>query len=163
MDIPDQSVVRRAFVNSSRSRVASASFPSPWPPRHADDLDVVGWADPKAPRRAYLLVGPEVVDELVAIELRLPSGSPVGGRRTMCDLCLAVDAPDGAQLMVAARAGTRGRKGDSVGLCICTDFACSLRVREPLKAHERSVTGLPDERVPALVERVAAFVARVRD
>jgi hypothetical protein len=64
--------------------------------------------------------------------------------------------------MVAARAGSRGRTGDSVGLYVCSDLACSLRARQPLKTHERSLTGQPDTRVEALVERTSAFVAKVR-
>ena len=158
MEVPDQAAVRRAVVNGSRSRSASMAFPTPWPPARADDLDFLGWADPKAPRRGYLVVD---VDGLAAVELRLPGTAPTG-RSTMCDLCRTQDAPDGARLVVAARAGSRGREGDSVGLYVCGDFGCSLRARLPLKPHQVSVTGQPDLRVPELVERVVAFVDRVR-
>jgi len=138
------------------------SLPSAWPPPRADDLDFMGWADPRAPRRAYLALGGDADGDLVAVELRLPSASPSRARRTMCDLCQTVDAQEGALLMVAPRAGARGRAGDSVGLYVCADFACSLRAREPLKEHQRSVSGRPDSRVEDLVERVTAFVERVR-
>jgi hypothetical protein len=159
MHVPDQPAIRRAFVNTSRSRAASMTLPGAWPPPRADDRDFLGWVDPKAPRRAYLVVE---LDELVAIELRLPSAPGGRARKTMCDLCHSVDAPDGATLMVAPRAGARGRAGDSVGICICTDFACSLRVREPLKEHQVSVSGRPDDRQQQLVERLRDFMARVR-
>ncbi|NRQ49619.1 FBP domain-containing protein [Aeromicrobium stalagmiti] len=160
MDVPDISTVRSAFVNSSRSKAASMTPPASWPPPHADELDFVGWVDPKAPRRAYLAVAP-VDDDVIAIELRLPS-SPPPRRQSMCDLCQTAEAPAGSLLMVAPRAGARGKNGDSVGLYVCADFACSLRARRPLKAHETSVSGLPDTRVEALVERVVGFVERVR-
>ena len=159
MQVPEQAAVRRAFVNTSRSRAASMSLPSAWPPPRSDDRDFLGWVDPKAPRRAYLVVQG---DELITIELRLPSAPGGRTRKTMCDLCHSVDAPDGAALVVATRAGARGRAGDSVGLCLCTDFDCSLRVREPLKEHQVSVSGRPDERVPELVGRLRDFVERVR-
>jgi hypothetical protein len=162
MHVPDSHAIRRAFVNSSRSRAAAMNLPSAWPPATSDDLDFLGWTDPKAPQRAYLVVGPEVFDDLVAIELRLPSTRPVGKRHTMCDLCQTADAPDGSLLMVAPRAGSRGRSGDTVGVYVCADFACSARARRPLKEHERSVTGRADTRVPDLVDRVSAFVDRVR-
>ncbi len=162
MDIPEVTALRRAFINSSRSKMASVSLPAPWPPPQAEDLDFVGWIDPKAPRRAYLVIGPETVDELTCIELRVPSATASRKRQTMCDLCQTTDAPDGSLLMVAPRAGSRGRSGDAVGLYMCTDFACSLRARVPLKPHQRSLTGMPDTRVPALVERVTAFVDRVK-
>jgi hypothetical protein len=161
MDVPDPAALRRAFVNSSRSKAAAVTLPAGWPPPRADELDFIGWVDPKAPRRAYLVIGPDTVDEVVAVELRLPSAPP-RRRQTMCDLCQTSDAPDGSVLMVAPRAGARGRSGDSVGLYVCADLACSLRAREPLKTHERSVSGMPDLRVPALVERVTAFVDKVR-
>ncbi len=162
MDVPDQASVRKAFVNSSRSRAASMSMPATWPLPRADERDFLGWVDPKAPRRAYLVLGADLVDELMTIELRLPSSAGARSRKTMCDLCRSVDAPDGAALVVAPRAGARGRAGDSVGICLCTDFECSLRAREPLTGHQVSVSGAPDERVPELVGRLMEFVARVR-
>jgi hypothetical protein len=162
MDVPEPQALRRAFVNSSRSKAASMTLPTPWPPPAVDDLDFVGWVDPRAPLRGYLVIGPPTLDDLTAIELRLPSAPARRSRQSMCDLCQTADAPDGSLLMVAARAGARGRTGDSVGLYICADFACSTRVRRPLKEHERSVSGRPDTRVESLVERVVSFVDRVR-
>lgn len=162
MDVPQPAEIRRAFINGSRSKAASMSMPSEWPPPHADRLDFIGWVDPKAPLRAYVVIGPDTVDTLISLELRLPSTAARRGRQTMCDLCQTADSPDGALLMVAPRAGSRGRSGDSVGLYVCSDFGCSTRARRPLKDHERSVSGLPDTRVAALVERVTAFVDRVR-
>jgi hypothetical protein len=162
MLIPAPSAVRRAFINTSRSKAASMSLPTPWPPVRAEDRDFLGWTDPKAPRRAYLVAGPDVVDELISIELRLPSAPPRRRRQTMCDVCHTSDASAGSVLMVASRAGSRGRSGDSVGICMCSDFACSLRAREPLKTQERSLTGMPDLRIPASIERMTAFIDRVR-
>jgi hypothetical protein len=162
MRVPDPAALRRAFINSSRSKMASMSLPTQWPPPDAHDLDFLGWVDPKAPRRAYLVIGPDSFDELISVELRAPSVTASRKRQTMCDLCQTADAPDGSWLMVAPRAGSRGRGGDSVGLYMCADFACSLRARAPLKPHQRSLTGMPDTRVPALVDRVIAFVDRVK-
>jgi hypothetical protein len=162
MHAPDTTALRSAFINTSRSKAASMTLPAVWPPARADELDFMGWADPKAPRRAYLVLGPDTFDEVIAVELRLPSAPGGRRRQTMCDVCHTSDAPDGSLLMVAARAGSRGRSGDSVGLYLCSDFACSLRAREPLKTHERSLTGMPDTRIPDLVERVTAFVDKIR-
>lgn len=158
----DQKVVRKAFVNASKSRAASATFPQEWPPAGLDDLDFVGWTDPKAPQRAYLVVDETVVDQVVAVELRLAT-SAGSIRKTMCDWCHSQDAGDGARLMVAPRAGARGKAGDTVGLYVCADFGCSRRARVTLKAHQVSVSGAPDRRVEELVERVREFVDRVRD
>ncbi|GAA1745544.1 FBP domain-containing protein [Aeromicrobium alkaliterrae] len=160
MDILAQTDVRRAFVNSSRSRTAAVTFPQQWPPADAAEVDFLAWADPKAPQRAYLVVAPPVTDETVAVELRL--GESAGPRRAAhCDWCHTQDAAAGSRLVVAPRAGSRGRSGNSVGVYVCTDFGCSERARRPLKAHQRSVSGAPDLRVEELAERVGHFVARV--
>lgn len=160
MDPVEPAAIRRAFVNSSRSRAAAATFPKQWPPAGHEERDFLGWADPKAPLRAYLVVGPPVAAELVAVELRL--GESAGPRRSShCDWCHTQDADGGSRLVVATRAGSRGRAGDSVGLYVCADFGCSARVRRPLLAHQRSVSGAPDRRVDELRERVGAFVERV--
>jgi hypothetical protein len=161
MLVPDSPALRSAFINSSRSKAASAALPAPWPPEHAEELDFIGWVDPKAPRRAYLIVGPGTTETLTAIELRLPSSVVRRPGKSMCDLCQSAEAPGGSVLMVAPRAGARGKGGDSVGLYICSDFGCSLRARRPLKTHERSVSGQPDTRVEDLVARVLSFVERV--
>ncbi|MGJ9412280.1 FBP domain-containing protein [Aeromicrobium sp. CF4.19] len=158
MSGPDQAQVRLAFVNSSRSRAAAVTFPRPWPLERVEDRDFLGWRDPKAPQRAYVVVPRG--DAVVAIELRLPPGGPAG-RRTMCDWCQTTDAPGGARLAVAQRAGARGRAGDTVGTYVCEDFDCSLRARVALEPHQVSVSGAPDRRVPDLVGRVDGFVARV--
>lgn len=162
MDVPDIADVRRALINSTRSRATSMTPPAAWPPAGADELDFIGWADPKAPRRAYLVLGPPALDDVVAVELRLPTAGARPARRTMCDVCRTTEAPAGSVLMVAPRAGGRGRSGDSVGLCLCTDFACSARARQPLRPHEQSLTGMHDTRVADVVERITAFVDRVR-
>lgn len=152
--------IRRAFVNSSKSRAAAMNLPRPWPVERLDDLDFLGWTDPKAPQRAYLVVAPPLTERLVTIELRM-ADSVGPRRRTMCDWCHTQDAVGGSRLVVAPRAGSRGRSGNSVGLYVCTDFGCSLRARQPLKAHQRSVSGAADRRVDDLRERVAEFVERV--
>lgn len=162
MQVPEQAAIRRAFVNTSRTRAASMTLPTSWPLPQSEDRDFLGWADPKAPRRAYLVVGAEVVDELVTIELRLPGPTGSRARATMCDVCRSTESPDGATLVVAPRAGARGRAGDSVGLYLCADFECSLRVRQPLKEHQVSVSGRPDDRQQQLVERLREFVMRIR-
>ncbi len=151
--------IRKAFINSSRSRATSATMPATWPTDLAEQ-DLVGWTDPKSPRRAYVTT--EATGELVTLELRRPDSGGARGRSTLCDWCRTTDAPDGARLMVAQLAGPRGRAGDTVGVYVCEDFECSARARQPLKPHQISVSGAEDRRIPELVERVAQFVERVQ-
>jgi antitoxin (DNA-binding transcriptional repressor) of toxin-antitoxin stability system len=123
------------------------------------------------PRRARLprldrpegaaALGEEIVAEPVGVELRL-ADSTGPARTTLCDWCRTDDGTSTARLVVARRAGPRGRAGDTVGQYVCGDLACWTRVRRPLKAHEKSVTGAPDLRVDDLRRRVLEFVDRVR-
>ena len=80
----------------------------------------------------------------------------------MCSLCLTTHTGDGVSLMTARKAGPSGRQGNSVGVYICSDLACSLHLRG------RKDSGLAlDETLPLAgkVERtranLAGFLARV--
>ncbi len=157
----DPRQVRASIVNSTKSRIATMTLPARWPPERLDERDYLGWIDPKAPLRAYVVLGEEIVDEPVGVELRL-ADSTGPARTTLCDWCRTDDGTSTARLVVARRAGPRGRAGDTVGQYVCGDLACWTRVRRPLKAHEKSVTGAPDLRVDDLRLRVLEFVDRVR-
>lgn len=157
----DAAAVRASIVNSSRSRVASMTLPTPWPLDRLDERDYLGWVDPRAPQRAYVVLGEDIVAEPVGVELRLPT-SGASGRTTLCDWCRTDDGTSTARLVVAPRVGARGRAGDTVGVYVCGDLGCWHRARRPLKPHERSVTGAPDTRVEDLRARVLDLVDRVR-
>lgn len=153
--------VRASIINGSRSRVASMTLPAAWPVDAVDERDYLGWVDPRAPQRAYLVLGHDITPEPVGVELRMPPA--VGsGRTTLCDWCRTDDGTSTSRLVVARRTGPRGRAGDTVGQYVCGDLACWRRVRRPLKPHERSVTGAPDTRIDDLRARVLEFVDRVR-
>jgi hypothetical protein len=158
--------IRTAFANCSKGEAKRANIPPDLQSRPWDDLDFLGWRDPKAPDRAYLAVELDRPGgrQLIAIALRCPGPSPLQKKTSMCSLCLTSHT-GGVTLMVARRAGKAGQQGNSVGDYICSDLACSLYLRG-LKA----VTGLggrPPERL-TLEEKVdrakanlAAFVAKV--
>lgn len=158
MDAYDAATIRRAFVNTSKTKAAAVNLPGTWPPPRVEERDFLGWVDPKAPQRAYVVPGPRIHDTTVAIELRLGETGPAR-RTTLCDWCHTSDVT--SRLVVARLAGPAGRAGNTVGQYVCEDFGCSLRVRQPLKDHQRSVSGLPDTRVDDLVARVRSFVERV--
>ncbi|GAA4350216.1 FBP domain-containing protein [Angustibacter luteus] len=159
MDPMTFEAMRAAFVNCSRSQLKAL----PPPPGLADldwpNLDYLGWRDPKAPRRAYL-VAPHGAD-VVGLALRAPQGS---GRRkgsAMCALCASVRTTSEVDLFVAPRAGSAGRAHNTVGTYICTDLACSLYVRGLRELDLPQGERLPvPARVARLTERLAAFVAR---
>ncbi|WP_369056504.1 FBP domain-containing protein [Kineococcus terrestris] len=152
--------VRRALVNCSRGEAARANLA---PRVAAGDLPaggVVGWRDPKAPERGYLVVTAEGRDP-VGVALRAPSGGGVRGA-AMCDLCRTTRGPGDVTLFAAARAGAAGRRGDTVGVYACSDLDCARATLARPSASLRPDPGrTPEERLAALAERAGAFVATV--
>jgi hypothetical protein len=119
--------IRASFINCSKSEAKRLRTPDlseiQW-----DDLDFLGWRDPRAPERAYLVA--EMDGGLFGIELRR-SAVAAGNRfaRGMCSICRTVRPRGGTALLVARRSGASGRAGNTVGDYICSDLACSLYVR----------------------------------
>ncbi|MFF3501262.1 FBP domain-containing protein [Streptomyces sp. NPDC003247] len=119
--------IRDSFVNCSKGEAKRLAVPRDLDERPWDDLDFLGWRDPGAPDRSYLVT--ERNGGLVGVTLRFPSSQRGFLHRSMCSLCLTTHPGGGVSLMTARKAGTAGREGNSVGLYMCTDLACSLYVR----------------------------------
>ncbi|WP_327434005.1 FBP domain-containing protein [Streptomyces sp. NBC_01236] len=154
--------IRNSFVNCSKGEAKRLAIPRdldelPW-----DDLDFLGWRDPGAPDRSYVVT--ERDDSLVGITLRFPS-SPRGSlHRSMCSLCLTTHPGNGVSLMTARRAGTAGREGNSVGVYICADLDCSLYVRgkkvpQPGSRFEETLT--VEEQIARTVRNLSAFLEKL--
>ena len=122
----DERAVRRAVRNCSKGEREGMTLPDlrtvGW-----DDLEYLGWRDPRAPQRGYLVqvtaAGP------VGITVRAAESRV--RRAAMCDLCHQVHQ-DGVGLFVAPRSGAAGRNGDTIGLYVCDDLACSRHLRDAL-------------------------------
>lgn len=149
--------IRSSFVNCSKGEAKRLAVPGelaslPW-----EDLDFLGWRDPAAPDRAYLVT--ESGDEVVGVALRRATPS-AQARRSMCSLCLTTHSGDGVSLMTARKAG------GSVGVYLCTDLDCSLYLRGKKDAgfggriHES--LALP-EKIARTRANLAAFLRRVTD
>lgn len=157
-----ESQIRAAFVNASRREVAQATFPPtllPTTEEGWDRLDVLGWVDPRAPRRAYV-VG-LVDDEPVGIMVR--AGEALGRKGALCAWCEDVTAPAEVAFFVARRAGSAGRNGNTIGTLICTDFSCSANARRRPTRIEAGddPAGVVERRVAGLRDRSARFLASV--
>lgn len=153
--------IRAAFVNCTKGEAKRLSVPRDLAERPWEDLDYLGWRDPQAPDRAYLVA---VLDgRPTALALRGSAAGSWQTRRSMCSLCLTTHS-GGVSLMVARRAGKAGQQGNSVGAYMCDDLACSLYVRGKRDAgpgarlHE---TLTLDEKIRRTVTNLAAFVAKV--
>ncbi|WP_405815517.1 FBP domain-containing protein [Streptomyces sp. NBC_01390] len=153
--------IRAAFVNCTKGEAQRLAVPRDLADRPWEDLDFLGWRDPQAPDRAYLVA--EVDGGPAGLALR--SSAPAFGqtRRSMCSMCLTSHT-GGVSLMVARKAGKAGKQGNSVGAYICGDLSCSLYVRGRKDAgagarlHE---TITLEEKIRRTVGNVAAFVVKV--
>ncbi|MBS2532299.1 FBP domain-containing protein [Catenulispora sp. NF23] len=120
--------IRTSFVNCSKGEALRLGLPADLAEKSWPDLDFLGWRDPGAPERAYLVAPYE--GRLVGVSLRASGGGARGfGARSMCSVCFTTRTGGGVALMTARRTGEAGRQGNSIGQYLCTDLQCSLFVR----------------------------------
>ncbi|MFF3668488.1 FBP domain-containing protein [Microtetraspora malaysiensis] len=155
--------IRGSFVNCSKGDARRASLPKglsdlPW-----DDLDFLGWCDPGAPERGYIVA--ERDGGLVGVTLRLSQDVRRSiAKSTICSICLTAHSGTGVALFTAPRVGVAGRQGNTVGTYICADLACSLYVRGKKRADLDTYETLTvEERVVRAVGNLSAFLDKVFD
>ncbi|MGN8244526.1 FBP domain-containing protein [Cellulomonas soli] len=155
--------IRASFVNASRREATQATLPDLDALRW-DRLDYLGWRDRKAPLSAYVVV--ELDDEPVGVLLRSSEGRRTR-RSTVCAWCEDVVVTDDVTLYVARRGGAAGRRGDTIGTLICTDFGCSTNVRRvPTRSEAGTATEaerlqIVERRIDGLRERSTRFVQEI--
>lgn len=151
--------IRASFVNCTKGEAKRMNLPGDLAERPWDALDYLGWQDPRAPQRRYLVAEHDGV--LRGLVLRVPD-TGVARRASMCSLCLTVRS-GGVALLVAPRAGKAGQRGHSAGLPMCADLACSLLVRGRVATDGPVVheTLTVEEKVARLRTNLDTFVARV--
>ncbi len=154
--------VRRSFVNCSQGEAKGLALPRDFADLDWASLDVLGWRDPKAPLRGYLVLqhdsGP------VGVALRAAESSMSGRTTAMCLLCSTAQSGSAVSLFTAKRAGEAGRNGNTVGTYMCADLGCAERVRTEIPAwlRDRDPAEVVAERAAELRERVQGFVGAVR-
>lgn len=155
--------IRSSFVNCTKGEAARLRLPLDFAEVPWDDLDFLGWVDPGAPLRAHLVM--PAAQGPLGISLRVPSAGGSSLKSSMCQLCLTGHASSGVALLVAPLAGARGREGNTVGIYVCTDLACSLylrgRRRPKLRFAQHEETLTLDERIARMSGNLDAFVSRV--
>ncbi len=146
--------IRDSFVNTE-----STDHPHiPLPGLHEviwEDREFLGWRDPRAPLRGYLVHWTE--DGPIGIVVRASEARLRPGISAMCSLCHTPQPSGQVALFTAPKAGQAGREGNTVGTYICADLACSILIRivpPPSQAQPD-----PDRVVAA---RAEALLARVR-
>ncbi|MFC8299425.1 FBP domain-containing protein [Micromonospora orduensis] len=162
MLVPTESAIRASFVNTTQGEAKRLAVPNDLEFRPWDDLDFLGWRDPSAPQRAYLVT--EADNGLVGVALRVAPQQTGRVRRSMCSLCLTTHTGDGVSLMTARKAGADGRQGNSVGAYICSDLACSLYLRGKKHAGPRVYETLTvAEKIERTRGHLTAFLRRITE
>jgi len=151
--------IRASFVNATRKELGDLALPAGFTELNWDRLDYLGWRDPKYAKRAWIVA--PVADALIGVVLRQADADP--RRRAQCSWCEDVTLPNDVVLYAARRAGSAGRKGDSLGTLVCMNFECSSNVRKlpPVAYLGFDVEAARLERIEVLRTRVAAFAAAV--
>ncbi|TKJ20523.1 FBP domain-containing protein [Blastococcus sp. CCUG 61487] len=154
--------VRRSFVNCSQGEARSLTLPKDFAALDWAALALLGWRDPKAPLRGYLVL--EDGERPVGIAVRAAESRMSARTTAMCLLCQTAQPGDAVSLFTARRTGAAGRNGDTVGTYMCADLRCADRVRAeiPPWLRERDPAEVVTERTAELGERVRAFVDAVR-
>jgi FBP C-terminal treble-clef zinc-finger len=159
-----ESDIRRSFVNCSKGEAKRLGVPEDLEEQPWDDLDFLGWRDPGAPARGYL-VAERDDGSLVGIVLRAGPGTSRGfTSRSMCSLCLTIRTSGGVALMTARRTGEAGRQGNTVGQYLCTDLACSLYTRgkkQTAAGGDLDETLSVDEKIARTQVNLTAFIDKV--
>ncbi|MFG1912427.1 FBP domain-containing protein [Kribbella sp. NPDC048928] len=152
--------IRRSFVNSTKSQVKALTLPQNFAELPWESLDFLGWRDPKAPNRGYLVVRRDA--EVTGIAVTTQASGKARRFAGLCDLCNTTHHVSDVALFAAKRAGSAGRAGNTVGTYICADLACSLYIRG-LKELDvpQGETATPEVRAERLTTRLHAFADRV--
>ena len=155
-----EKTIRASFVDASRRETSDLTLPTDLDRIVWDDLDFLGWRDPRIGRRAYVVV-PTLDGDLVGVLFRQADASPRS--RAQCSWCQDVTLPNDVVFWSAKRSGRSGRNGNTVGTLVCQDFQCSHNVRKlPPPAYEGyDVEAARLRRIEDLQLRAASFVAEV--
>ncbi|MEU5387945.1 FBP domain-containing protein [Kitasatospora cineracea] len=157
--------IRASFVNCTKGEAGRLALPRglaelPW-----EELDFLGWRDPGAPDRGYLVAEHE--GRPVGVALRRAQRAGAGARQgAMCSICRTVHAASGVALLTARKAGrASGDEYASAGEYFCGDLACSLYVRGRRRASAGGVrmreSLSTEEKVARARDNLAAFLERV--
>jgi hypothetical protein len=154
--------VRRSFLNCSRGEAQGLALPKGFAELEWADLDLLGWRDPKAPLRGYLVL--EGADGPVGLAVRAAESRMSSRTAVMCLLCQTGQGGDAVSLFTARRIGEAGRNGNTVGTYICADLRCSDRVRTeiPPWLQLRDPAEVVAERAAELRGRAEGFLDAVR-
>lgn len=151
--------LRSALLNVSESVRRTVRVPKRLPLAWGE-ADYLGWRDPSAPQRGYILI--EESGELKGIMLTHARLSASPSRAVMCALC-HIPRRFEQVVLFTGTAGASDRSLSSCGSYLCADLDCNVRVNtlRPSSPLEPSAEELVAQRRADLRQRAHAFVAAV--
>ncbi|KHK98352.1 translation elongation factor [Microbacterium mangrovi] len=155
----DEKTIRASFLNVSQRERKAIPMPAleslTW-----EDLDYLGWRDPKLAQTGYIVIPTD--DGPVGILLR--EGDQRARTRPQCAWCEDVTLPNDVVFFAAKRAGASGRNGNTVGTLVCEQFECSANVRKPPPPAYLGydIEAARGRRIEALRENVRRFAEDLR-
>ncbi|PPJ25167.1 hypothetical protein C5E45_18860 [Nocardia nova] len=152
--------IRSSFANCSKGDAKRMPVPRDLDAQPWDDLDFFGWNDRSMPGRAYLVTPHD--DRLVGVAMRYETGG--SGRAQLCSICLTTHTGSGVSLLTAPKVGESGRRGNSIGIYMCTDLACSLYARNkkrPALGNRYREDLTDEEKAERVRTNLRAFVERL--
>ncbi|NKY50637.1 FBP domain-containing protein [Nocardia vermiculata] len=160
MDPLTEREIRSSFVNCSKGDAKRMPVPRNLDAQPWDDLDFFGWTDPAMPGRAWFVTPYD--DRLIGVALRYERGGTA--KAQLCSICMTTHTGGGVSLLAASKTGDSGRRGNTVGIPMCTDLACSLYARNKKRPAlgNRYREDLTDEQKAERVRtNLRAFVDRL--
>ena len=153
----DERAIRASFLNASRKEASSLTLPPDFGRTDFSLLDYLGWADPKMPRRAYIVAQR---DDGGAMSVLLQQAEQRTLARAQCSWCEDVTLRNDVQFFAARKAGPSGRQGNTLGVLICANFGCSANVRRlpPLAYEGYDREAARAQRILRLQEHVRGFL-----
>ncbi|GAA5198988.1 FBP domain-containing protein [Rugosimonospora acidiphila] len=153
--------IRGSMSNCSRGDAKSMTLPRELDLLDWAGLDFLGWRDPRAPLRGYLVMWRD--GRAVGVQLRAAESKMSRRVSAMCSLCRTSQPGNNVSLFAARRAGQSGRDGNTVGTYICADLACcrNARMVKPTASVHPAPGLTVEQRVDGLLARADSFVAEV--
>lgn len=153
--------IRASFVNASLRERNSLTLPPNFADLDWDNLDFLGWRDPKLPKAGYVVV--ILDDEPVGIMLKQAEAKT--RTRPQCSWCEDVHLPNDVVFYSAKRSGQAGRNGNTIGTLVCANFECSTnaRRRPPVAYIGFDVEAARHQQISSLRSNVHNFARDIRD
>lgn len=155
--------IRNSFINCTKGEATRLNLPP-----HLVEMDwereiFLGWVDPNAPQRGYIVVEDEQGVEAVALTKSTMKGR---GAAQMCQFCLTLHSGSGVSMYSAARPSAKKGKYSSVGTYLCDDLRCTdytLGTVRPGGIRQMEETMTLEDRKERTLENARRFVQRLKD